>query len=123
MPAVRGLNADHRTGPARRDAGRPGPAPQAHPHLRLPGRESDRSESEGWCSTQNPPILRGPRLNFPIMQDGKVVTNGGCVLCVVAMGDIMKTAQKHAYEIADTIHFDGCQMRHDIGYRAIAHRK
>ena len=57
------------------------------------------------------------------MQDGKVVTNGGCVLCVVAMGDIMKTAQKHAYEIADTIHFDGCQMRHDIGYRAIAHRK
>ena len=28
-------------------------------------------------------------------------------------------AQKRAYEIADSIHFDGCQMRRDIGYRAI----
>jgi len=57
------------------------------------------------------------------MQDGKVVTNGGRVLCVVALGDMVKLAQKRAYEIADTIHFDGCQMRHDIGYRAITHRK
>ena len=31
-------------------------------------------------------------------------------------------AQRRAYEIADQIHFDGCQMRHDIGYRAINHR-
>jgi phosphoribosylamine--glycine ligase len=54
------------------------------------------------------------------MQDGKVVTNGGRVLCVTALGDMVKMAQKRAYEIADGIHFDGCQMRHDIGYRAIA---
>lgn len=58
------------------------------------------------------------------MQDGKVVTNGGRVLCVTALGTMVKMAQKRAYEIADTIHFDGCQMRRDIGYRAIAaHRK
>jgi len=58
------------------------------------------------------------------VQDGKVVTSGGRVLCVVALGDMVKMAQKRAYEIAGTIHFDGCQMRRDIGWRAIAaHRK
>jgi len=54
------------------------------------------------------------------MQDGQVVTNGGRVLCVTALGTMVKVAQKRAYEIADGIHFDGCQMRRDIGYRAIA---
>jgi phosphoribosylamine--glycine ligase len=58
------------------------------------------------------------------MLDGQVITNGGRVLCVTALGDMVKMAQKRAYEIADGIHFDGCQMRRDIGYRAIAaHRK
>jgi len=56
------------------------------------------------------------------MQEGKVVTSGGRVLCVVALGDMVKQAQNRAYEIADTIHFDGCQMRRDIGYRAIGRK-
>jgi phosphoribosylamine--glycine ligase len=56
------------------------------------------------------------------MQDGKVVTNGGRVLCVVALGDMVKVAQKHAYDVADTIHFDGQQMRRDIGFRAIGRK-
>ncbi|HLP97959.1 MAG TPA: phosphoribosylamine--glycine ligase [Sideroxyarcus sp.] len=56
------------------------------------------------------------------MQDGKVVTSGGRVLCVVALGDMVKQAQKRAYEIADGIHFDGAQMRRDIGYRAIGRK-
>jgi phosphoribosylamine--glycine ligase len=54
------------------------------------------------------------------MKDGKVVTSGGRVLCVTALGTMIKRAQQRAYEIADTIRFDGCQMRRDIGYRAIA---
>jgi phosphoribosylamine--glycine ligase len=57
------------------------------------------------------------------MQDGKVVTSGGRVLCVVALGDMVKLAQKRAYEVAEHIHFDGAQMRHDIGYRAINRKK
>ena len=57
------------------------------------------------------------------LRDGEVVTSGGRVLCVTALGDMLKMAQKRAYEIADTIHFDGSQMRRDIGWRAIAHRK
>jgi len=56
------------------------------------------------------------------MQDGKVVTSGGRVLCVVALGDMVKQAQNRAYEIADTISFDGSQMRRDIGYRAIGRK-
>ena len=57
------------------------------------------------------------------MQDGKVVTSGGRVLCVVALGDMVKLAQKRAYEVAENIHFNGAQMRHDIGYRAINRKK
>jgi phosphoribosylamine--glycine ligase len=52
-------------------------------------------------------------------QGGKVITSGGRVLCAVALGDSVKIAQEHAYEIADKIRFDGAQMRRDIGYRAI----
>ena len=57
------------------------------------------------------------------MQDGQIVTNGGRVLCVTALGTMAKMAQKCAYEVADAIHFDGCQMRRDIGWRAIQHKK
>ena len=57
------------------------------------------------------------------IQDGNIVTSGGRVLCVTALSDTVKMAQKRAYEIADTIRFDGCQMRHDIGYRAVSARK
>ena len=49
-----------------------------------------------------------------------VVTGGGRVLCVTALGHSVRTAQKRAYEIAAQISFDGLQLRRDIGYRAIA---
>jgi phosphoribosylamine--glycine ligase len=48
-----------------------------------------------------------------------VVTSGGRVLCVTALGDTVKQAQQRAYEIAEGIVFNGRQMRLDIGYRAI----
>ena len=54
--------------------------------------------------------------------DGSVVTSGGRVLCVTALGDNARGAQKRAYDIADAIHFDGCQYRRDIGYRALARK-
>ena len=49
----------------------------------------------------------------------EVVTAGGRVLCVTALGDNVRAAQMRAYEIAEQIEFDGMQMRRDIGYRAI----
>ncbi len=51
---------------------------------------------------------------------GKVVTAGGRVLCVTALGDNVKQAQKNAYDTIAGIHFDGMQFRRDIGYRAIS---
>lgn len=53
---------------------------------------------------------------------GDVVTNGGRVLCVTALGDSVKMAQNRAYEVTQGIQFDGMQYRHDIGAKAI-HRK
>jgi phosphoribosylamine--glycine ligase len=54
------------------------------------------------------------------ISDGRVVTNGGRVLCVVGMGDTVKAAQLQAYEGVFRIHFDNAHYRRDIGYRAIA---
>ena len=56
------------------------------------------------------------------LNDKKIVTSGGRVLCVTALGDMAKMAQKRAYEVADEIKFDGAQMRHDIGHRAVGPR-
>ena len=53
-------------------------------------------------------------------QDGQVVTAGGRVLCVTALGDDVHAAQRRAYEVAAAIHFDGCQYRRDIGHRGLA---
>ncbi|MFM2343128.1 MAG: phosphoribosylamine--glycine ligase [Pseudomonadota bacterium] len=50
---------------------------------------------------------------------GTVVTSGGRVLCVTALGDSVRTAQQRAYIGVQSIQFDGMQYRNDIGYRAI----
>jgi phosphoribosylamine--glycine ligase len=54
------------------------------------------------------------------MRDGDVVTAGGRVLCVCAMGDSVADAARTAYSGCDKIHWDGAFFRRDIGYRAIA---
>lgn len=54
------------------------------------------------------------------MQGDQVVTAGGRVLCVTALGDNAKAAQKRAYEVASGVEFAGMQCRRDIGYRAIS---
>jgi len=53
-------------------------------------------------------------------KDGQIVTNGGRVLCAVALGNSVAAAQKQAYQLVDQIHWDGMYCRRDIGYRAIA---
>ncbi len=55
-------------------------------------------------------------------REGKVVTNGGRVLCVTALGDKVKIAADRAYQAAEQIQFAGRQMRRDIGYRAFNRR-
>lgn len=51
--------------------------------------------------------------------DGKVLTNGGRVLCATALGETISEAAKNAYALADTITWDGAFRRNDIAYRAI----
>jgi phosphoribosylamine--glycine ligase len=54
-----------------------------------------------------------------VLKDGKVLTSGGRVLCVTALGETVKFAQQQAYKIVNEIKFDGAQYRTDIGYRAV----
>ena len=51
--------------------------------------------------------------------NNQLVTSGGRVLCVVGLGDSVRMAQNHAYDVVDRIHFDGAQFRRDIGWRAL----
>jgi phosphoribosylamine--glycine ligase len=54
--------------------------------------------------------------------DGSTVTSGGRVLCVTALGDSVRSAQRRAYEAVAQVRFDGAQYRTDIGHRAIKAR-
>jgi len=54
------------------------------------------------------------------LKDGRVVTSGGRVLCVVARGASVREAQAIAYAAVRQIGWEGAQYRSDIGYRAIA---
>ncbi|VFP80003.1 phosphoribosylamine--glycine ligase [Candidatus Erwinia haradaeae] len=53
------------------------------------------------------------------IQDGSIVTNGGRVICVTALGEDFLTAKKRAYKLANMIHWDGKFFRTDIGDIAI----
>ena len=56
-------------------------------------------------------------------EDGRTVVAGGRVLCVTALGDSVRQAQRSAYAAIADIHFDGMQYRTDIGHRALGVRK
>ncbi len=53
------------------------------------------------------------------MQANKIVTAGGRVLCVCALGENIKEAQTKAYAVVDKIHWDNVFYRTDIGFKAI----
>jgi phosphoribosylamine---glycine ligase len=57
------------------------------------------------------------------LEDGKVLTNGGRVLCAVGLGETVLQAQRAAYALAEPIHWIGEQYRRDIGYRAVARER
>ena len=54
------------------------------------------------------------------LEGGKLVTNGGRVLGVTAVGGTLNAALKDAYAAAERIRFDGKYLRRDIGKRALA---
>lgn len=56
-------------------------------------------------------------------EGGEVLTSGGRVLCVCAMGDGVAAAQARAYALVGQIGWDGAFYRSDIGYRAVARER
>ncbi|MFI4937065.1 MAG: phosphoribosylamine--glycine ligase [Candidatus Berkiellales bacterium] len=54
-----------------------------------------------------------------LIEGGKIVTNGGRVLCVTALGDNFSDAQEKAYRLVNKVKWDGVFYRKDIGYRAL----
>ena len=53
------------------------------------------------------------------LEDGRLLTSGGRVLCVTALGESVRLAQQQALLAVRGIRFDGAQWRNDIGHRAI----
>ena len=73
-------------------------------------------------------VIRGLPVNSPdrvvfhagtTLRGNEILTSGGRVLCLTALGDTMRLAQQRAYSFASSIQFDGMQLRHDIGHRAL----
>jgi phosphoribosylamine--glycine ligase len=58
-----------------------------------------------------------------VFKDNKIVTQGGRVLCVTALGKTVSAAQRRAYELLNTIHWRAAYYRQDIGWRAIEREK
>ena len=54
------------------------------------------------------------------IKEGKIVTNGGRVLCATALGSNVTQAQQNAYAVANKISWKDVYKRNDIAYRAIA---
>ena len=54
------------------------------------------------------------------LQDGRVVTHGGRVLCAVGLGETVHDAQAQAYALVGSISWRGAQFRCDVGHRALA---
>ncbi len=57
------------------------------------------------------------------LENGRILTSGGRVLCVVALGDSVSAAQQRAYETVRRIHWPDVYYRTDIGYRAVARER
>jgi len=53
------------------------------------------------------------------LESGRVLTDGGRVLCAVGRGATVAAAQREAYALAEAVRFKGAQYRRDIGFRAL----
>ncbi|MBC7162578.1 MAG: phosphoribosylamine--glycine ligase [Immundisolibacter sp.] len=57
------------------------------------------------------------------VRDGQIVTAGGRVVCVTALGDSVAQAQRLAYGVVEQVAWPGALYRRDIGYRAVARER
>ncbi len=71
--------------------------------------------NNGNCQTQDSKVFHaGTKI-----EEGKILTNGGRVLCACALGDTLQQAYNSAYDCADAIHWSSKYNRTDIGHKAL----
>lgn len=75
------------------------------------------------CRSRKSQTVRSSTCGTKLSDDQRVVTNGGRVLCVTALGDSVAQAQQRAYQLLTDIRWDGSFSRSDIGWRAIEREK
>ncbi|MER3546891.1 MAG: phosphoribosylamine--glycine ligase, partial [Rhodanobacteraceae bacterium] len=88
-----------------------------------PGKVKTGDTVSGLDAAGNPaladPAVKVFHAGAKLEANGKVVTAGGRVLTVCALGDDLQQARDRAYAAAERIRFDGAFYRRDIGYRAL----
>ena len=70
-------------------------------------------------STRVKDVFVAPGHAGTAIEGGRVVTSGGRVLCVTALGDNVRAAQSTAYQTVHNIHWNQAYFRPDIGHRAV----
>ena len=80
-------------------------------------RKGDRIDGLSLPAADNQKVFHAGTRMGP---DGQVLTDGGRVLCVVALGESTQAAQQQAYALVPKIRWPGAYWRPDIGYRAVA---
>jgi phosphoribosylamine--glycine ligase len=112
---------------ARHDRSRVGPQGRARRRAGRAGYPEAPSKGATIAASIASPTRRIPACTCsrraPRCTDGRVVVSGGRVLCVTALGDSVRQAQRAAYAAVGDIRFDGMQYRTDIGHRAVSPRK
>jgi len=53
------------------------------------------------------------------LEDGRIVTQGGRLLCVTALGNTLEEAQEKAYRLVKKVKWEGTFYRNDIGHRGL----
>ena len=85
-----------------------------------PGDPRNGDAIEGLALTSPDPSADSHVFHAGTKLEGRnVLTSGGRILCVTALGDSVKMAQRRAYEALEPIRFAGMQFRRDIGFRAV----
>ena len=54
-----------------------------------------------------------------MLDNNKILTNGGRVLCATSLGKDLKDAQNKAYELVKEVNWDGSYFRSDIGFKGL----
>ena len=118
---LRGADARHRrhAGPGGAAVGPPHRAGRGDGRRRLPGHAAQGRRDQRRAAPADD--LKVFHAGTTLADGQQMLTSGGRVLCVTALGDSVRLAQQRAWRACTQIHFAGAQWRSDIGHRALKH--